>query len=441
MNKILLFLAFLMIGLSGYTQFCNTGSLLNGGTLTVTNTFQITTATGNGSRLYYTFFAEPGCVYTFETCGLTSMDTYIRIYGGTNPASSPLLFQNDDACGVQSRINFAVTGSGENWTILITRVSGFFPFYNFCNTLNSNIQLRYRKDCTHTNQECFGATQICNDQTFTGNTSNFGDWQELNSSNAGCLGVENQSSWYYFIPTVNGTISMTISPQGSNIDYDFAIWQGGNCANLGAPIRCSYAGTVGNTGLGNGATDLSEGALGNGWVAPLNVTAGVFYVMLIDNFTANSTPFIIDFTFSTSNLLNCTPTPLPINLLSFTVENANNENVLNWVTSSETNNSHFRIEHSFDTKEWKDLGTVKANNSPSMYEYIHTDYRNTDNYYRLIQVDMDGTENYQGTVHINNSKSAPQIIGIYNILGQQVTMEFTGLKIIRYSDGTTKKVY
>lgn len=132
---------------------------------------------------------------------------------------------------------------------------------------------------------------------------------------------------------------------------------------------------------------------------------------------------------------------LPIDLLSFTGENIDNENILNWVTASEINNSHFRIEHSFDVKNWELLSTISGNNSPSMYEYIHSNPRGVVNYYRLIQVDFNGDEYNKGVISVNNTKKDSEIIGIYNILGQIVTMEHVGLKIIYYSDGTIKKVY
>jgi hypothetical protein len=38
-----------------------------------------------------------------------------------------------------------------------------------------------------------------------------------------------------------------------------------------APLRCSYSGLPGNTGLNNTALDFSEGAGGNGWVNRLSV--------------------------------------------------------------------------------------------------------------------------------------------------------------------------
>jgi hypothetical protein len=163
--------------------------------------------------------------------------------------------------------------------------------------------------------------------------------------------------------------------------------------------------------------------------------------MVIDNYTADNASFTIDFTFSTPNLLNCTPTPLPIDLLSFTGENIGNENVLNWVTASEINNDEFRIEHSSDTQNWKTIDYVIGNNSPSMYEFIDSDYRNVVNYYRLIQIDFDGTEHYQGTIAIDNTIKGKEIIGIYNILGQEVDHSYKGWILIKYSDNTIIKTY
>jgi hypothetical protein len=55
-----------------------------------------------------------------------------------------------------------------------------------------------------------------------------------------------------------------------------------------------------------------------------------------------------------------------------------------------------------------------------------------------VQVDFDGTEYDKGIVSIDNSRNRPNIIIIYNTIGQVVSEEYVGLKIIYYSDGTTK---
>src|SRR4051812_12170084 len=96
------------------------------------------------------------------------------------------------------------------------------------------------------NNNCATATQVCNNTAFSGNSAGPGV-QELPNNNTidGCLTIEHQSSWYYFQPVTSGTVGLVIQ---TAVDYDFAIWTGG-CANLGSPVRCSYASTAGNTGL------------------------------------------------------------------------------------------------------------------------------------------------------------------------------------------------
>ena len=66
-----------------------------------------------------------------------------------------------------------------------------------------------------------------------------------------------------------------------------------------------------------------------------------------------------------------------------------------WSTLSETNNSHFTIEHSTDGKKWSELGRVEAQLNRSNekdYSFEHKDPAHGINYYRLNQFDLDGTK-------------------------------------------------
>ena len=42
-------------------------------------------------------------------------------------------------------------------------------------------------------------------------------------------------------------------------------------------------------------------------------------------------------------------------------------------------------------------------------------------------------------ISIDNTKNAPSIIRVTNIMGQEVPLTFEGLRIIYYSDGSTLK--
>ena len=107
---------------------------------------------------------------------------------------------------------------------------------------------------------------------------------------------------------------------------------------------------------------------------------------------------------ATCNPLNI---PLPVSLLSFEGKRLNGTSALNWVTSSEQNNSHFIVERSKNGKSFSSISS-KINskgmngNSSMQLEYNYTDASpmNGHNYYRLQQVDIDGHISYSGTVDV-----------------------------------------
>lgn len=316
------------------------------------------------------------------------------------------------------------------------------------------------------NTNCSNAVQVCNDVSFSGNSSGAGT-QELSAANQGCLGVEHQSSWYYFQPVTSGTVALNIQ---TSVDYDFAIWSTGNCASLGTPVRCSYSATAGNTGMtgsyygqtsssGCGflwlfpcygtvnVTDNTESASGDAWVAPLNVVAGQTYIMVIDNFTANSTPFTLDWTLSNGASLNCTPIPLPLELVSFIAEYdvMTNSNYVEWRTASERMNAYFTLEHSPDGEHWTVIDhQAGASQSDVERTYSFEDYHYVPgivNYYRLNQTDEDGTVETFPVQAVDNEKSEKRIVRVWNEMGQEVTADAKGIVLLEYEDGTVRRTY
>lgn len=126
-----------------------------------------------------------------------------------------------------------------------------------------------------------------------GNINDFGT-QYQNFS--GCLlpssgFVEVQSAWYGLKIKTAGTLAFTITPTG-NEDFDFAIF-GPNkvCSALESPLRCSYAAPKApnwyTTGLSASSTYTSEGAIGSGFVKYMNVQAGEFYYLLVNNWSSS----------------------------------------------------------------------------------------------------------------------------------------------------------
>jgi len=87
---------------------------------------------------------------------------------------------------------------------------------------------------------------------------------------------------------------------------------------------------------------------------------------------------------------------LPVGLESFTGACNKGNAMLQWSTSSETDNHYFIVEHSADGKNWEAAGTVKgAGNSSIPHTYYFTDSLPFEkiSYYRLKQTNFDGRYN------------------------------------------------
>ena len=105
-------------------------------------------------------------------------------------------------------------------------------------------------------------------------------------------------------------------------------------------------------------------------------------------------------------------TPLPINLLSFTGEKTNTDNLLKWTTANESNNKHFLVQRSQDALRFETIATVATKaingNSSSALHYTYTD--NTPNlwngqgywYYRLQQFDIDNKSSFSIILKLSN---------------------------------------
>ena len=243
--------------------------------------------------------------------------------------------------------------------------------------------------------DCVGGTTICNGQSFNNNSSGTGSVADLNSSNQGCLASgERQGTWYHFAVSAAGTIGFTIAPSLASTDYDFAVWGPYSslmCPPIGPPLRCSYSALTGNTGVGNGATDLTEGAGGDKWVSPFNATVGQIYVLYIDNFSANGQSFNLTWQLGGGASLDCTV--LPVALIAFDGWSVEEGVQLDWTTATEQDNDFFVIERSSDGLVFEPIGSLDGAGSTQQetrYRFLDPEPHHGNNYYRLKQVDLDG---------------------------------------------------
>jgi len=100
---------------------------------------------------------------------------------------------------------------------------------------------------------------------------------------------------------------------------------------------------------------------------------------------------------------------LPVELISFSGYNIENENVLEWQTATETNNDYFVLERSSVGIDFENIGTIDGHgNSTQLLNYKFQDNNPLSriNYYRLKQVDYNDDFHYSKIIAVRNNLSA-----------------------------------
>lgn len=141
---------------------------------------------------------------------------------------------------------------------------------------------------------------------------------------------------------------------------------------------------------------------------------------------------------------------LPIDLAYFKAKRKACKVALNWETASETNNSHFEIEHSMNVVDFSLIKTIEAVGNSTIqqpYSAEHQSPQKGVNYYRLKQVDIDGSFSYsklqavnlsdcfseemivypnpsnQGDIQVQINASLPvEQLEVYNATGQRINV-------------------
>ena len=88
---------------------------------------------------------------------------------------------------------------------------------------------------------------------------------------------------------------------------------------------------------------------------------------------------------------------LPVELAHFEARAVGGQALLSWSTLSESNNSHFVVEHSTDGKPFLPVGRLSGAGDSQVarqYQFLHEEPESGLNYYRLQQVDFDGAASY-----------------------------------------------
>lgn len=101
--------------------------------------------------------------------------------------------------------------------------------------------------------------------------------------------------------------------------------------------------------------------------------------------------------FFTIGSINGAIAPLPVELISFDADCNSKNVVLNWMTASEINNSHFVIEKSFDGVDFNEVDKVEGRGNSNVnvsYSWYDEESYSKTAYYRLKQIDFDGGYSY-----------------------------------------------
>lgn len=136
--------------------------------------------------------------------------------------------------------------------------------------------------------------------------------------------------------------------------------------------------------------------------------------------------------------------PITQNLVDFTIRENCIGNAVEWTTVAEVNNDYFVIQRTVDGINYEDIVVINgAGNSSEPHDYSYEDRNYTDviNYYRVKMVDFDGVESCTELISIDNRKPADKDISTkLSLEGRIVNDQYRGLVIIRYVDGSFKKI-
>lgn len=214
------------------------------------------------------------------------------------------------------------------------------------------------------------------------------------------VGAGNQN-WTaeYFTSNTNDVSQVKVDDEGygelgsvSSAD----MWNITSSGSNSARVRLAYGSHTGVSDVNETKVVIWDGTqwVNEGGVVVGTITSGTVTAEAVSGFSSK------DFSIGSTNV-----SPLPVELLSFSVKMEGKAALLQWATASEKNNDFFDIQRSVNGLDWKSLSTVKgAGDSNQELSYSYTDKNPLYgvSYYRLRQVDFEGQFDYSNVVVLEN---------------------------------------
>ena len=208
-----------------------------------------------------------------------------------------------------------------------------------------------------------------------GNNASNGGNDGQGGGGAGGSIILNVNNW-----NINASCLLTISGNGGDGgDVNSSTHAGGGGGGQGVVIYSTAQPTSNMTTL----TNVGQGGCANSGCSIVATSGG-------------GTPG--------TGIIDEAPGPLPIELLSFEVEEIGaNAVLISWETATEVNNDYFTIEKSIDIENWIEVSVLSGagnSNVRNSYQIIDELLNATTLFYRLKQTDFDGTSSYSQIVII-----------------------------------------
>ncbi len=123
---------------------------------------------------------------------------------------------------------------------------------------------------------------------------------------------------------------------------------------------------------------------------------------------------------------------LPVSSINFSAVKQNNEVLLQWQNTSESNLLHYEVERSSNGINFENTGTITARNAAGTNDYQLTDntlWTSELRYYRLKMVDYNGKFTYSPVARLNNK--AQNSISVYpNPVADAFTIQWNGNRLL-----------